>query len=312
MTYAAFSELEAYMAQPEMIDLTIEYIAKQMTRFLKKQERVLICFPGQGSEGIGDMLERAAAAAGAIPLRLGPDFRWKTILKLAFSSRATAMIASPNVVLGLVKLAKATGTPLYIRNVMTAGYPCLDWMIDGIRHGLDCNTWGCFVPGNGAVVAGFSCGSPIGVHLREELFDLHVLDESAAPVLDGAYGELALSLRSMPGIFYRTGEYGRVLPGGCACGNEERRISDFSIAFHYDPVVTEIYEQLHSWTSILDCRVLRGKYGLELEIVKFPGEKLPKLPSCAKLILRSWNPDLDTPFSVLTDLKNSDLSWESY
>ena len=57
---------------------------------------------------------------------------------------------------------------------------------------------------------------------------------------------------------------------------------------------------------------LSGIYGLELEIVKFPGEKLPKLPDCAKLILRSWNPELDEPFHDLSDLKNTDLSWESY
>lgn len=312
MAYLNLQELEAYMNQPEMLQRTEQYLTRQMKQFLKKQDRVLICFPGPNDRQLGDMLERAVLACDAQPLRVGPDYRWKTLLKIAFSSRAAVIFAPPNVVLGLMKLAKATGTPLYIRHVMTAGYPCLDWMIEGIRRGLDCQTWGCFIPGGGAVVAGFSCGRSSGVHLREELFEMKILNDSGEPASLHENGELALLLKQIPGDVYRTGEYGRILPEQCPCGDQEACITDFSITKNLDPALTQIYEQLHAWTSILDCRVLKGKYGLELEIVKFPGEKLPKLPSCAKLILRAWNPDVDEPFCVLSNLKNTDLSWESY
>ena len=59
--------------------------------------------------------------------------------------------------------------------------------------------------------------------------------------------------------------------------------------------VLNLYQELHSWTSILDCKVNKGSYGLELELVVFPGEKLPKLPTCAKLVIRPWDPDTDIP-----------------
>ena len=65
-----------------------------------------------------------------------------------------------------------------------------------------------------------------------------------------------------------------------------------------DPELAKVGKDLMSWTSILDCRLTRGEYGLEMEIVTFPGEKLPKLPSCAKLIVRSWNPQEDIPFFI--------------
>ena len=312
MVYLEFQELEEYMRQPEMLQQTREYLSCQMKRFLKKHDRVIICFPEMRDQRFGDILEGAVMEAGAEPMRIGPDYRWKTLLKIAFSSRASVIMAPPNVVLGLMKLAKATATPLFIRHVLTAGYPCLDWMIDGIRKGLDCQTWGCFIPGGGSVVAGFSCGRREGIHLREDLFDVQALNEAGEPVSLGETGELVLSLKNIPGQAYSTGEYGRILSVQCGCGNSEAYLTDFSISTQLDPAVTAIYEQLHSWTSILDCRVLKGSYGLELEIVKFPGEKLPKLPSCAKLILRSWNPELDEPFHVLTNLKNTDLSWETY
>ena len=63
-----------------------------------------------------------------------------------------------------------------------------------------------------------------------------------------------------------------------------------------DPAVLELAQMIHSWTSVLDCRLSRGEYGLEMEVVTFPGEKLPKLPSCAKRLVRAWDPEKDEPF----------------
>jgi len=312
MTYLDFQKLEEYMSQPDQLLQTKRYLGSQMKQFLKKQDRVIICFPGTRDQKIGDILEGAVAETEAQAIRIGPDYRWKTLLKIAFSSRAPVIMAPPNVVLGLMKMAKATGTPLFIRHVITAGYPCLDWMIEGIRKGLDCQTWGCFIPGGGTVVAGFSCGRNAGIHLRSDMFAIQALNKAGELVPEGETGELVLALKQIPGQAYTTGEYGRIQSSQCACGNKEAYLTDFSITHQMDPVVTQIYEQLYSWTSILDCYVVKGAYGLELEIVKFPGEKLPKLPDCAKLILRSWNPELDEPFCVLSDLKNTDLSWETY
>ena len=62
-------------------------------------------------------------------------------------------------------------------------------------------------------------------------------------------------------------------------------------------------QQLQSWTSILDCRLNKGEYGLEIEIVTFPGEKLPKLPSAAKLVVRPWDSDTDEPFWYVPTLR---------
>lgn len=58
--------------------------------------------------------------------------------------------------------------------------------------------------------------------------------------------------------------------------------------------------QLLPWSSILDFRARQTPLGLDLEIVVFPGEKLPQLPSCAKMNLRKWEPEKDVPFSLKT------------
>ena len=79
-----------------------------------------------------------------------------------------------------------------------------------------------------------------------------------------------------------------------------------------DPDLRDLGQYLQSWTSILDCRLNKGEYGLEIEIIVFPGEKLPKLPSAARLVVRAWNPEMDEPFPYEPALKNSANSPENH
>lgn len=194
-----------------MEQVSLELLADKLNRFLHRQERVLICVPGQS----GTALAEAVEGCGGVAVTLGTDLRWKNLLRQAFSSHASAVIGSPEILLGLRKVAKATMTPLYIRNVVLPdGQPPV-WMREGIGRGLDCRIW------------------------EAEALPREPQDE------------------------------GR----------------------------TVLRDRLLSWSGILDFRVRRTECGNDLEIVSFPGEKLPKLPSCAKLTLRSWNPEKDMPFS---------------
>ena len=65
-----------------------------------------------------------------------------------------------------------------------------------------------------------------------------------------------------------------------------------------DPTLAALGQELLHWTSILDCRLKHTEYGLEMELVVFPGEKLPKLPSCAKRTLRPWDRERDCPMML--------------
>ena len=62
------------------------------------------------------------------------------------------------------------------------------------------------------------------------------------------------------------------------------------------PALEHLKQDLLSWASVLDYRARVDENGLDLEIVVFPGEQLPMLPNCAKLLVRAWNPDTDIPF----------------
>ena len=90
------------------------------------------------------------------------------------------------------------------------------------------------------------------------------------------------------------GEKARQVNHPCEVSNQH--LVDVRAIAASDQELDPITQNLINWTSILDCRVRRGDYGVELELVVFPGEKLPKLPFAARQVVRPWDPEKDEPF----------------
>ena len=292
--------------EPKNQERTIEYLVEHLRHFLKQQERVLICFLEHKPGNLSWLMEQAVRRCGAEPVIWGPDRRWKTLLQQAFFSKATTIIGPPLVILGLTKLKRQSKTPLSIRKVITAGYPCLDWMIEGICKGFDSVTGGCFTLGESGAVAGFACGHSWGVHIREEEYGVDIVDSTGASVPEEEMGEIVIYPREEPQLRYPMGENARKITQVCKCGSNTPRLIDLSPGTAEDPDLQQLSQYLQSWTSILDCRLDKGESGLEIEIVCFPGEKLPKLPTAAKLVVRPWNPKNDEPFWYVPTLKNAE------
>lgn len=306
MDRSTYWKIEEMAREPEAQERTIEYLWEHLRHFLRKQERVLICFQEHKKGNISYLMEQAVIRCGAIPVIWGPDHKWKTLLQQAFFSKATAIIGPPLILLGLAKLKKQSGTPLYIRRCITAAYPCMDWMIDGIVRGFDCEMGGCISLGEGAVVAGFACGHSWGVHLREAEYGIDIVDHRGMPVEEGIIGEMVLYPKAAPELRYPVGDNARLLTRVCECGSKVPRLLEMQPAKDENQDLEEFRQYLQSWTSILDCRVQRGPNGLEIEIVCFAGEKLPKLPPAALRLVRSWNPNVDEPFWYCPTLKNAE------
>lgn len=309
MDHGAYEKIVKYASNPQTQQRTVEYLAANLGTFLKPNERVLICFPEHGEGSLGSLMEQAVTVCGAVPVLWGEeDKRWKSLLQQAFYSRAKTIIGPPLIILGLSKLKKYNGIPLYIRNVVTAGYPCLDWMIDGIISGLDCSTWGSFGLSTSGAVAGFSCGKSRGVHLRSDEYGVDIVGPDGEILPAGQSGEMILYPKARPELRYSLGENGRIDASPCPCGCTSPRLMDMCPGKAEEPDLQELGLYLQRWTSVLDCRLRKGEYGLEIEMVVFPGEKLPKLPTAAKLVIRRWDPKHDEPFPYAPRLK----IWENH
>lgn len=295
MNIDGLRRLENAMRTPEMLEMTVDYLADNLKKFLQPGDDFLICFDNHEPENIGDLLEKAAKKIGVNAL-IPEDLRWKTILKLAFRSRACAISAPPFVVLGLTKLARHTQTPLYFRNVVTVGYRCTNWIIEGIQKGLDCQVWGCYGPGSGALVSGFTCNKEAVIHLRDDLFDFEIEDSSGTVLPDGESGYVVITPKGMPELRYHTAECAKMRRTPCACGCTNALLMDMYSGEDVDEYEERLGRELMLWTSVLDCRFRRGRHGLEIELVMIPGEKLPPLPECGGRAIRNWHPDKDIPY----------------
>jgi len=84
---------------------------------------------------------------------------------------------------------------------------------------------------------------------------------------------------------------------GCSCGCEEPRVDDAN-PLDADKMSRVLLEsKFLAWSSVLDYHAEQTESGMSLELVVFPGESLPKVPSVAKLCVRAWNPE-DIPFCM--------------
>lgn len=296
MIALVYNILREMAARPRAQEETVAYLAERLNEFVKKRDTVLICFPEQGKGSLSQLMEQAVLRCEASPVVWGADHRWKSLLRLAFSSRAATIISTPLIVLGLAKLRSFYSIPLFVRNVVTSGYPCEEWMIDGIRRGFDCVSWGCFGIGTTDVVAGFSCDAVRGIHLRDTKYRVEIVDPRGNRLPEGEDGEIVLSPVGAPEIRYFMGENARLHTGRCVCGSIQPLLTDIHAGrTEADVELLELGKMLQSWSSVLDCCLRKGQYGLELELIVLPGGRLPKLPSAAKQTIRVFSPETDAP-----------------
>lgn len=310
MGETAYRKLTELASQPDALEKAAQYVTENLSQFLKRSDKVLIIFPDEPAT-IGALMKEAVTRCGATVQFLGEDQRWITLLKTAFVTRCDAIIGPPLTLLGLAKLAKHMGTPLFARNILVAGYPIKQWMVDGIERGLDCKAWGCYDPGMSTMVAGFTC-SRCCLHLRDDRYRVRILDDSGNPVPPGKTGRVVLSPLDYDDIRFDTGDLAWLEETPCSCGSAAPRLMDIDTNNGIDPALSKMGESFHYWSSILDCKLANTGCGLVLELVVFPGEKLPKLPSCAKLVVRAWNPETDKPFPHAFVLKKRIFSGDSH
>lgn len=294
----AFERILTLNSTEQELEETVCYLADCLRPIIKTNEAVLICFPREKETDFGDLVGKAVSRCDGIPVYWEKDLRWKTLLRLAFVTKPSTIIAPPLVTLGLSKLAANRGIPLYFYNVILAGYPCMDWMIDGIEKGLDCKTWGFFGPGTDAIIGGFSCQCGRGVHIRDQKYGVEIVDDNQQEVYDGTHGRIVFYPNCEPETRFVTKFFGSIMTQPCPCGNPSPKIIGVDVEEHGPTSIMKIAEDLLYWNSILECNIERTEYGLEMEIVCLRGEKLPQLPSCAKLVVRSWDPETDVPMSL--------------
>ena len=294
----AYQKLLKLETTPEALEATVCYLSAQIKPFLQTLEPVLICYPDAGPASLGGLFKEAVLRCDAKPILWGPDYRWRELLRIAFDTHANTVVGHPQVVLGLMKMARATSTPLNIYNVIVCGDPFSHWMVNDLKNGLDCKVWGCYAVKSGPVIAGFSCVQEAGIHIREDVFLPVVPNQPEdAPFVSGR-GKICFRSAKNPEIIFDPMEESLIHYQPCSCGCDAPRVIETSSLQEEKRSRALLEERFLVWSSVLDYHAEKTEFGMALELVVFPGESLPKIPSAAKLRVRPWDPENDIPFCL--------------
>ncbi|MCF8035186.1 MAG: AMP-binding protein [Desulfarculaceae bacterium] len=261
------------------LELTRDFFHHGMATMVGPGDSVLILLPGSTPDSVGDLLAKALERLGARGVAHGPVSDAGAALVRAKEERAACMVGIPVQVLAMAERPEAACLRGIIRNVLLT--------TDYVPRSLSARVaraWGCEVFEHYGMTetglgGGVDCAAHRGYHLRGADLYYEVIDPESGQVLPlGQEGELVLTTltrQAMPLLRYRTGDWGRLLPGPCPCGGftprmarVHGRLGNFlDLGQGSRLPMWELDEALFALTGLLDYRAaLRGSESLQLTI----------------------------------------------
>ena len=258
----------------------IQYLQENMKTFIHPQDSVLLCTPAWEHPVICEEIRQALENLGAEISFWNSDQTWRDLMWMAFSRHVSVVVGPARLILGLAKLARETDTPLNIQHVLVAGSLPGCELYDSIRSELDCTVEQCYTPAGSDLIAGFTEPGTETVQPRDDAFSVSFGESQT--------GREVLITRGSH--VWHTGDLGQPEENGLT--HLRKDCTDPENPRYLDSL-------LLPWSSILDYEIQHTEYGQKLELVVFPGESLPKLPTFAGMVVRGWAPFSDKPFPVL-------------
>ncbi|NLZ18003.1 MAG: phenylacetate--CoA ligase family protein [Desulfobulbaceae bacterium] len=205
------------------LEHTRDFFHHGMLHLLQPGERVAIFLPGDSPDSTGALLAEALNRVPA-PCRIfGMVEDLMQGARQLASWQASVLVGLPVQMLALVRMARHLGcVPASLRSALL----CSDYVAHSICTALS-GQFGCAVFSHyGSVESGLGaavdCSAHNGLHVRESDIFFEIVDECLRPLPPGEWGEIVLttlSRRGMPLVRYRSGDWGRLLPGVCSCGS---------------------------------------------------------------------------------------------
>jgi len=211
------------------IEETLDCFRAVMAVTLAPGETVLILFPAETPDSVGDLIGRGMRRLGARPVFGDPAGNPARLAEALTTHRPQSLIAAPSQLLAALDDAVAMGAArATLRSVVYAS----DFVSPALREKtaarFGCRVFDYYSATEMAYGGGMECEAGAGYHLREAQLYFEVLEPLAdAPVAAGDVGEVVfttLTPRGAPLLRYRTGDAARMIPGPCPCGSPLRRL----------------------------------------------------------------------------------------
>lgn len=208
---------------------TLECFQVVMAVTLKPGETVLILFPADKPDSVGDLIGRGMRRLGALPVFGDPTGNPARLAEALRAHRPASLIAAPSQLrAALDDVTAMQAARETLRSVVYASDFLSPELRERTASRFGCRVFDYYSATEMAYGGGMECLAGAGYHLREAQLYFEVLDpRSDVPLPQGEVGEVAfttLTCRGVPLLRYRTGDAAAMLPGPCPCGSPLRRL----------------------------------------------------------------------------------------
>lgn len=226
-------------------------------------DRVMICMPFSGPNGLGELICEAIAALGARPLRLGAGLSYGEYRAALDSDRPDCFVGMPTALLSLLRVC-GRGS---LKRALVSGDACPGSVVRECERLLGSPLFPHYGSREMALGGAICCQAHAGMHLRENHVIAEIVGESGEPLPPGERGELVITtigMEAQPLIRYRTGDHTRVLPAPCPCGSQVLRL-DYVTRRGEAGEMARLDEALFALPGLADYRARHVKDGLRIE-----------------------------------------------
>ena len=215
-------------------------------------DRVCICFPFSGPNGLGELIAEAVSRLGAAPLKLGGALSYGEFSAVLDAEKPSCFVGMPVQLLGLLR---ACG-PKSLRRALVSGDACPQSVTRASEAILGARLFPHYGSREMGMAGAITCPAHQGMHLRENHIIAEIVDENGRVLPAGERGELVVTtvgMEALPLIRYRTGDVTRIFPEPCPCGSVTARLDAVSRTGPAADML-QLDEALFSFPQVVDCR----------------------------------------------------------
>ena len=216
-------------------------------------DRVMICFPFSGPQGLGELIAEAVSRLGAAPLKLGCGLSYGEYADVMEREKPDCFVGMPVQLLSLLRVCSRGS----LRRALVSGDACPDAVIHCCEDLLGSRLFPHYGSREMGMAGAITCPAHAGMHLRENDIIAEIVDGYGRVLPEGEFGELVITtigMEALPLIRYRTGDYTRVLPGVCPCGSEVLRL-DSVTRLGQEQEMARLDGAVFTLEEVVDCRV---------------------------------------------------------
>ncbi len=280
---------------------TLDFFNQGMKPLVDPGQTVAILLPGATPDSTGHLLakalEKMMVQSNIVGLVDDPE---QVAIQLS-AIQPDVLVGFPVQILAIARMAAALPVPFGpIRSVLL----CSDYVPESLSAQLTellaCEIFFHYGTVETGLGGGVDCKAHCGAHLREADLLFEIIDPSTTRIMaDGEWGEIVfttLNRTGMPLIRYRTGDWGRLLPGSCPCGSQIRRLDKVlgrinqvrTLKNGGQLALSSLDEMLFPISGLLDfgATLIREKLNdkVKINLITIPGEENTVLRQATEML----------------------------